>query len=74
MRRTTISLDEPLLADLHRIAAERQTSIAALVREAVEEKVAGFRPRPQSLGIGASGTTDTARRSADERPKPRSWR
>jgi predicted nucleic acid-binding protein len=29
---------------------------------------------PRSLGAGASRQTDTARRSSDERPEPRSWR
>lgn len=70
MRRTTISIDDPLLRGLHRMAAERGTSVAAIVREAVEEKLASFRPRPRSLGVGASGHTDTARRAGEERPEP----
>ena len=74
MERTTISLSEDLLERLRRIAAEEGTSMAALVREAVEEKIKGHRPRPRSLGIGASGHRDTARRSGEERPEPRSWR
>ncbi len=74
MRRTTISIDDPLLRDLHRMAAERRTSIAAIIREAVEEKLATFRPRPRSLGIGASGHCDTARRAGEERPEPPPWR
>lgn len=74
MERTTISLPEELLDRLRRIAAEEKTSIAALVREALEEKVTRHRPRPRSLGIGASGYTDTARRTADEPAEPRPWR
>ena len=74
MERTTISLPEELLDRLRRVAAERRTSMAALIREAVEEKVAGHRPRPRSLGVGASGVADTARRTGEERPVPRSWR
>jgi metal-responsive CopG/Arc/MetJ family transcriptional regulator len=74
MERTTISLSEQLLGRLRRIAAEEGRSIAALVREAVEEKVEAYRPKPRSLGIGASGHRDTARRSGQERPEPRSWR
>ncbi len=74
MERTTLSLPEELLKRLRLIAAERRTSMATLIREAVEEKLAGHRPLPRSLGIGASRHEDTARRSADERPKPRSWR
>lgn len=74
MQRTTISLPEELLERLRLIAAERSTSMAALVREAVEEKIQSHRPRPRSLGIGASGHTDTARRTAEERPDSRPWR
>ncbi len=74
MERTTISIPDDLRERLRLIAAERRTSIAALVREALHEKVTAYRPRPRSLGIGASGQTDTARRTAVERPAPRSWR
>ncbi|MCZ7588276.1 MAG: hypothetical protein M5U27_05305 [Gaiella sp.] len=49
-------------------------SMATIVREAIDEKLATARPKPRSLGAGASGRRDTARRSADERPEPRSWR
>jgi predicted transcriptional regulator len=72
--RTTISLPEDLLRRLRLIAAERRTSMAALIREALEEKSASHRPKPRSLGIGASRHRDTARRAGEERPKPRSWR
>lgn len=73
MERTTVSLPDELLERLRLIAAERRTSMAALIREAVEEKVQSHRPRPRSLGIGASGHTDTARRTAEERAEPRPW-
>ena len=74
MERTTISLPEDLLRRLRVIAAEEGTSMAALVREAVEHRVAGHRPKPRSLGVGASGYADTARRSGEERAGPRAWR
>jgi metal-responsive CopG/Arc/MetJ family transcriptional regulator len=74
MERTTISLPEDLLGRLRVIAAEERTSMAALIREAVEDKVGQYRPKPRSIGAGASGYADTARRSGDERPEPRSWR
>lgn len=74
MERTTISLPEELLDRLRRIAADQRTSIAALVREALEEKVTAYRPRPRSLGVGASGHRDTAQRTAEERAPTRSWR
>jgi len=74
MERTTISIPEELLGRLRRIAAEQKTSIAALVREALEEKVVSYQPRPRSLGAGASGHSDTARRSSQERAGTKSWR
>jgi plasmid stability protein len=74
MERTTISLPDHLLERLRRIAAEEGRSMAALVREAVEEKVEGYRPAPRSLGVGDSGHRDTARRAGEERAEPRSWR
>ncbi len=74
MERTTIMLPEDLLERLRTIAAERRTSMAKLVREALEEKVQGYRPKPRSLGIGDSGHTDTARRTAEELPPLPPWR
>lgn len=74
MQRTTLSLPEELLDRLRKMAATRGTSIAVVMREALEEKADSYRPKPRSLGIGASGRTDTARRAGDERPEPRSWR
>ena len=74
MERTTISIPDDVLQRLRVIATEQRTSLARLVREALEEKVERYRPRPRSLGIGGSGRTDTARLTADQRPEPRSWR
>ncbi len=48
--------------------------MATIIREAIDEKVVGLAPKPRSLGVGASGTSDAARRSAEERPEPREWR
>ena len=48
--------------------------MATLIREAIDEKADRLAPRPRSLGIGASGAQDTARRSGDERAEPLSWR
>jgi hypothetical protein len=74
MNRTTLTLDEAVRRRLRRLAAERGVSMATLIREAIDEKVEQLAPRPRSLGVGASGTTDTARRTADDRPEPRAWR
>ena len=63
-----------MLRDLHVVAGERGVSIAALIREALERTLAERRIRPRSLGIGASGRTDTARLAGETRPEPRSWR
>ncbi len=74
MERTTISVPGELLQRLRLMAAERRTSVASLVRDALEEKAKSYRPRPRSLGIGASGYDDTARRTGEERVEPRPWR
>jgi hypothetical protein len=74
VERTTIVAPEALLERLRLLAHARGMSMAAVIREAMEEKAATYRPRPRSLGVGASGRTDTARQTADERPVPRAWR
>jgi len=74
MDRTTLSLPEETRRRLRRIAADRGVSMATIIRKAIDEKVDRLAPKPRSLGIGASGSSDTARRSSDERPEPRPWR
>ena len=74
MHRTTIVIPEELRRQLRRIAADQGRSMAAVMREAIEEKVRSYHPRPRSLGIAASGVADTARRAGEERLAPRSWR
>ena len=74
MERTTLTIPDELRAQLRRLAAERGVSMATIVREAIDEKLVRSRPVPRSLGVASSGVRDTARRSADERPEPRSWR
>jgi hypothetical protein len=74
MQRTTIMAPPELLDRLRRLAAERRTSMATIIREALEEKAQEYLPKPRSIGIGASGHTDTARRAGEERPEPRPWR
>ncbi len=72
MMRTTISLPEDLIQRLKIMAARRQISMGALIREAAEEKVSETRPRPKSLGAGESDYTDTSRLMGETRPVPRS--
>lgn len=74
MDRTTFTIDDDARRRLRRLAADRGVSMATIIREAIEEKIERSAPRPRSLGVGASGVADTARRTADERPQPRSWR
>lgn len=74
MNRTTFTIPDDTRRRLRRIAADRGVSMATIIREAIDEKVDRLAPKPRSLGIGASGTSDTARRSAEERPEPRAWR
>ncbi len=74
MDRTTITLDEDRRRRLRRIAAERGVSMAAVIREAIDETVERHAAKPRSLGIASSGTRDTARTAGDVRPEPRPWR
>jgi metal-responsive CopG/Arc/MetJ family transcriptional regulator len=74
VERTTLSIPGPLLERLRIAAAERRVSMAEIVREALEEKLAARRPMPRSLGVGASGRSDTARQASSERSEPRAWR
>jgi predicted DNA-binding protein len=74
MNRTTFTIDEATRRRLRRLAAERGVSMATIIREAIDEKVERLAPEPRSLGVGASGRSDTARRAGDERPEPRGWR
>jgi hypothetical protein len=74
MRRTTIVAPDELLDKLRAMAAERRVSMATVIREALEEKAATYRPRPRSLGSGDSGRTDISRRTAEESIEPRPWR
>ena len=69
MKRTTIFVDEALEHDLKAIAGRRGQPVAALVREALAEYVAGDkRGRRTTLSFvaaGASGHADTADRLDD---------
>jgi plasmid stability protein len=73
MERTTISIPDDLRKRLRIIAAERGTSMATVIREALEAKVKQQRPKPRSIGIGDSGYTDTSQR-VDELLEVPEWR
>jgi predicted transcriptional regulator len=66
MYRITVRLEDETRIRLRRIAAERNISVTELVRQAIDAAIERHAPRPHSLGVGASGVADTARRSGDE--------
>lgn len=60
MRRTTVYLPDDLKARLERVARERSTSEADVIREAIERFTEGeARPRPR-LPLFTSGKPDLA--------------
>jgi Ribbon-helix-helix protein, copG family len=68
MKRTTISLPDDMAKALDREARRRGTSVSAIAREALAERL-HLRPgEPRELpfvGLGRSGAGDTARRAED---------
>jgi hypothetical protein len=73
MERTTISLPHELIVELRVMAAERRTSMASIIREAIEEKTRKTRPKPR-LGLFDSGHTDTSELASRGPVPPVSWR
>lgn len=66
MRRATISLPEDLAQDIEREAQRRRVSVSEVARDALREhldrRAEGGLP---FIGIGRSGTSDTARRAEE---------
>lgn len=66
MRRTTITLPDDLAQDIAREAQQRRVSVSEVARDALREhlnrRAAGGLP---FIGIGRSGTSDTARRAEE---------
>ena len=68
MKRTTIFADEPLIRALHDIARAEQSSLASVIRRALEEFVGrrqGSGILPSCVGIARSGRKDIAERAED---------
>lgn len=74
MKRTTIMADQETLEKLQALARDRGVSFAEVTREALAEKAAEYRPRPESLGAGRSAPARTAANKGSRRQPPRSWR
>jgi Ribbon-helix-helix protein, copG family len=74
MHRTTIMAHDETVERLKGLARQRGVSFAEVVREALDEKAASYRPKPTSLGAGQSSPSRTASRVGSRRQPPRSWR
>jgi hypothetical protein len=75
MTRTTFTIPDDLLTRLKVLAAQRDVSMATIIREALEEKVAEETPALRILGLFDSGYTDTSQLASDWHIyEPRSWR
>lgn len=74
MARLTITLPNATLRHLRARATERNTSVSAVVRDAIEEKLSRQRPKLRSVGLGSSGFSDTARLAGEIPLEPRSFR
>ena len=74
MPQMTIDAPDELLQQLRHIAEEQHTSLAIIIREALEERVRQRRPKPRSIGIGDSGRNDISRRIGEEEAVPEPWR
>jgi hypothetical protein len=75
MTRTTFTIPDDLLTRLKVLAAQRDVSMATIIREALEEKVAEETPSLHILGLFDSGHTDTSQLASDWHIyEPRSWR
>lgn len=79
MTRTTVTIDDEKMDLLRSLAAERGVSVSCLVREAVDEKLAwyrppGTRPKPKGLGMGYSNGGPSARELTEADPGDLAWR
>jgi hypothetical protein len=75
MKRTTIVAPEELLDRLHVIAREENTSLADVIRQALEWRAAQTRTfNFVAAGESSEPPYDTGRRAGDAAFSPRSWR
>ena len=73
MKRMVISLPEELHERVRVLGVANGLSMAALVRDLLEERTRRERPKPR-FGAFASGHTDTGRVAGEIQYEPRSWR
>lgn len=68
MKRTTIFVEQSLLASLRALAEKEHRSLSAVIRAALEEYISQrqpARPLPSFLGLGRSGRKDIAERAEE---------
>ena len=75
MRRMIIQVDEEMARRVKRAAAERGTSAAQVVRDAVARDLGDSPPPPiRMLGAYESGERDLGRRAGEMEFEPDPWR
>jgi hypothetical protein len=76
MKRMMIQADEQLLERARRLAAERGTSVAQVVRDALEQHLGGETIPPPLTSIGAvsSQRGDLSRRAGEDEFEPEPYR
>jgi len=76
MKRTTIMASEEILDRLQIIAREERTSLAHVIREALEWRATRPERVPRFIGCGQSEgePNDMGRQSSEIEYTPRSWR
>jgi hypothetical protein len=76
MTTTAVTLDDAMQRQLEELAAVRGVTPEVIIREALEKELTPMRRRPnsRSIGMGASGHSDLARRISEEPPDLPPWR
>ena len=76
MKRTTIVADEQVMASLRAIAEREDLSLAAVIRQALELRIAWQEERLHFLGVGRSepGSGPAGQEASEISPGPQPWR
>jgi len=76
MKRTTIVVDERVMASLRAIAEREDLSLAAVIRQALELRIGGQEERLHFLGVGRSepGSGPAGQEASEISPGPQPWR
>ena len=77
MHRTTIYLDDDIYQTIRRLARERATTQAEIIRGALRRALDTDRPRLTCIGVGQGDGTDVGRKAEallDEAGRKAEWR